>query len=70
MNANILRWVGIVDGVLLAAVTTLGQQVPTLQPDTNVAVQVLGTITTILAGYAHVSYTRALKAAKSETTKS
>jgi hypothetical protein len=46
---NILKIAGIADGVLLAAVTALGQAVPAWAPYTQVAVEVLGTLGTLLA---------------------
>ena len=50
MPANWLKVAGIVDGVLLAAVTALGQAVPDWAPYTAVAVEVLGVLGTILGG--------------------
>lgn len=48
---NWLKIAGVADGVLLAAVTALGQAVPAWQPYTQTAVEVLGTIGTLLASF-------------------
>ena len=49
---NWLKIAGIADGVLMAAVTALGQAVPAWQPYTQIAVEILGTLGTLL-GTAH-----------------
>lgn len=58
MNAKlaaVLKWVGILDGVLLAADTALGTQVPAWQPETHAVAIVLGTIATLLAAWQNQS---------------
>lgn len=57
---SIMQVIGVADGVLLAAVTALGQAVPAWQPYTQVAVEVLGALGTIL-GTIHVAQSKAVK---------
>ena len=45
-----MKIAGIADGVLLAAVTALGQAMPAWQTYTQSAVEVLGVLGTVLAG--------------------
>jgi|HubBroStandDraft_1064217.scaffolds.fasta_scaffold209303_3 hypothetical protein len=51
----IIRWVGIVDGVLVAAATALAQAYPAAAPTVQTIIEVAGTITSLLAAIAHVS---------------
>lgn len=50
MKANWMKIAGIVDGVAMAALVELGQQVPAWSPETLMAVKVLGLIGTLLGG--------------------
>ena len=45
---NWMKIAGVADGVLLAAVTMLGQLVPAWAPDTAIVVQILGVLGSIL----------------------
>ena len=60
MNAqflNVLKWVGILDGATLAAVTYAGQADPAISPTCTTIVMVLGTIGTVIGGF-HVSQSK------------
>ncbi len=59
-----MQWVGVADGVLLAAVTALGQAVPAWSHTTQGIVEVLGLLGTILGGMAMKASNAAAAAAK------
>jgi hypothetical protein len=53
MMPNWMKIVGVADGMALAAVTALGQAVPAWAPYTQIAVEILGVIGTVI-GTSHV----------------
>lgn len=61
--ASWMKTAGIIDGILLAAVTALGQAVPAWSTYTQVAVEVLGVLGTVLAGVSSQQATAAAKKA-------
>jgi hypothetical protein len=53
--AVVLKWIGIVDGVVVAAATALATAYPESADVVHTVIEVAGTISTVIAAYAHLS---------------